>query len=100
MDEYWDPDSIIDALADEKSAFEMSDPQLAEKILKENSAMCAQAIVRIAVHSPNEKMRLDASKYVLERVLGRVTEQGISGAKTTFEEIMENVTVGDYNPDD
>lgn len=93
---YWEPDKIIDALAEEKSAFELSDPALAEKILKENSAMCAQGIVRIAIHSPNEKMRFDAQRYVLDRVLGRITEKGLNTAKNTFEEIMEHVQVGDY----
>lgn len=44
--------------------------QYAQRMFHENSPIAAQAIIHLAVHSPNEKMRFDAARYITERVLG------------------------------
>ena len=94
--EEWDPDSIIDSLAEEKRVFDMSDTQIAERVLRENVAKCAHAIVHIALRSPDPKLRYDASKYVVERVLGRTTESGLMRHDELYSEIIEDIVVSDY----
>jgi len=48
--------------------------KIAMAIFRDNAALCAEIICDIAVNSENEKTRLTASKYVVERVLGRTPE--------------------------
>jgi hypothetical protein len=43
-------------------------------IFRDNAGVCAEIIVDIAVHGENERTRLAASKYVVDRVLGRIPE--------------------------
>lgn len=47
-----------------------SEEALTQRLFKENGARVAMGLVNIALKSPNERIRLDASKYVVDRVLG------------------------------
>jgi hypothetical protein len=47
-----------------------SDEALARRIFKENAPLAAASIAKLALHGQSERTRLDASKYVIERVLG------------------------------
>lgn len=46
------------------------------RIFRENAAFAAQSIVALSRRSDSERVRLDASKYVVERVLGRIDDGG------------------------
>lgn len=92
----WDPDNIIDSLADEKQILELSDVEAAEKILKENVGRAAHAIVHIAVRSPDPKLRFDAAKYVVERVMGRTTESGLMKQDDMYSDLLNDITVSAY----
>jgi len=92
----WDPDNIIDSLADEKRVLELSDVDAAEKILKENVGRAAHAIVHIAVRSPDPKLRFDAAKYVVERVLGRTTESGLIKQDDMYADLFSDIMVDSY----
>lgn len=48
--------------------------QRTQGIFRQNGALAAAEICNLALGAANERVRLDASKYVVDRVLGRVSE--------------------------
>jgi hypothetical protein len=66
-----DEQRLDEALRMERIAHEdESEEALTQRLFKENGARVAMGLVNIALKSPNERIRLDASKYVVDRVLG------------------------------
>lgn len=72
MPDTWVPDDAVAALAMERTFHNETPAVMARRLFQENAANAAAAICHIAVHGTNERIRLDAAKYVVERVLGRV----------------------------
>jgi hypothetical protein len=91
--ERWNPDRIIDSLAEEKSVFGISDEKLAEKMFRENAARATDAIVWLALYSKNEKLRFDAARYITDRVLGKVNDSGLKTKNDVYDDFLESVTV-------
>ena len=50
----------------------------AERLFRENLPVAAAVICELAVHAEKETTRLNAAKYVVERVLGRVGDPRVS----------------------
>ena len=74
-DEFGDPEGMR-ALEESASmermlAPEKSGAELAESILEDAAPLAAQSIVRIATNDPNSRVRLSASQYIVDRVLGK-----------------------------
>lgn len=68
----WNPERALASLKDETILMHEGDTlKAATALFKENAANAAQSIIHTALYSDNERVRLDASKYVVERVLGR-----------------------------
>lgn len=68
----WDPDEALDFLKMEREV--MSDGTIedtARRLFRENLVPATQAICHLAIYGLNEKLRLEAAKYVVERVMGR-----------------------------
>jgi hypothetical protein len=65
----YDPEAL-DALSMEKELMNVTDGQLAEKIFEQNAAKAALVICNIATNGTTEQMKLRASQYVCDRVLG------------------------------
>lgn len=88
----------------------------AARIFREGAPAAAREIVRLASNAANERVRLDAAKYVTDRVLGRAGElkasdedatpwAGILGAVMREPTAAERtggarVALGDYNTPD
>lgn len=49
---------------------EESQEQLSQRLFKENAPNVAMQIVHIALNGTSERLKLDAGKYVIDRVLG------------------------------
>jgi hypothetical protein len=79
-DEKWVPDEALSSLSMEASVNpDETSPERAKRLLTENADVAAAALIHIARHSPNERSRADASKYILERVLGRAGDAPATG---------------------
>jgi hypothetical protein len=46
-----------------------------EQVFRSNATAAAQQIVDLALSGANERVRLDASKYIIERVMGKPGER-------------------------
>jgi hypothetical protein len=76
----WTPESAAESLAMERTFHPSETPeQMAERIFRENLIGAASAIVHTAIHATNDRTRLDAAKYVVERNLGKIgdTQEGV-----------------------
>ena len=92
-DPNWVPDEILASMKMERSKGPTgeieSDEAISRRIFKENAPLAASAIARLAIHGASERTRLDASKYIVERVLGPVGND--VGAADPIRDFMEDV---------
>jgi hypothetical protein len=88
----WLPQSAIDALNTERSVITgETQEQTARRLLRENAPGATLAIIHIALYGSNERLRLDAGKYVLDRVLGRPGDDVGEGSKSPLEAALERM---------
>ena len=66
----WDPTEALQRLVQEKEVIGDGDPvPLAERIIRDSAPEAALSMVHLAIHSVDERMRFQASRYVLEHTL-------------------------------
>jgi hypothetical protein len=79
-DEKWVPDEALASLAMETDVNpEETHEARAKRLLVENVDVAATSLIWIAKNDPNSRMRADASKYIMERVLGRAGDAPATG---------------------
>jgi len=67
----WNPKRAVEALAEEHSVFDSEkDEETASRLLCETAPQVALSMIHMALNARSESIRLNASKYVLDRVLG------------------------------
>lgn len=64
---------------------------IAQAIFKDHVDLAAQTICDMAVGSESEKMRFAASKFVVERVMGRSPEANQSEQASPWEQLLGSV---------
>jgi hypothetical protein len=104
----WVPDEVLDRINAEAQASRtqhaavrtsQSDAELVRRQFIENAPLAAASIVHLAIHSPSEKVRLDASKYVVERTIGKVGEE-TAGGKDLWEDLLGDIIRNPIGPTD
>lgn len=91
-DDSWIADEALASLVTEREVHpDETEEQMTRRLFRENAANAALAIIHTAVHGTNERTRLDASKYVVERVLGKVGDDAYDAEKSPLEALMEGV---------
>jgi len=66
-------ESDLEALKMERSLDPTESAELrARRLFRENLDTAVMGIIKTAAHATNERLRFDAQKYVVERILGRV----------------------------
>lgn len=63
----------------------------AERLFKENLPGSVLQLVKLATHAQSERVRLDASKYIVERNLGRLQDINPSAAKQPLEAFFDRL---------
>ena len=70
-EEGWDPEAALLSLASETSLVDSGDAtETARRLLQQNLPAATASVVHIALHSHNERLRLEASKTIMDRCLG------------------------------
>lgn len=88
----WVPEDAIEALSMERAASPSESLEnLTARLFRENAPAAAMSIVHTALHGANERTRLDASKYVVERLLGKVGESNPVGAVNPLEAFLNGI---------
>lgn len=77
----WDPTEAIQRLADEKNLIGDGDPiPVAQRIIRDVAPEAALSMAHLAIHSVDERIRLQASKYILDTTMntgGKDSQQPI-----------------------
>jgi hypothetical protein len=88
----WLPASAIEALNQERTIITgETQEQTARRLMRENAPGATLAIVHIALYGANERLRLDAGKYILDRVLGRPGDDLGEGADSPLETALRRM---------
>lgn len=56
----------------EQASAQLTHEQTAQQAFRQNAKAVAEEICTLALSAPNDRVRLDAGRYVIDRVLGRV----------------------------
>src|SRR3954471_1660372 len=92
MDKAWVPDDALAALVSEAEIHpEESPEQTARRLLLENVGPVTLGIIHTALHGTNERTRLDAQKYVMERVLGRVGDDAFGAERSPVDSFVDKI---------
>lgn len=79
-DESWVPDEALANLAMESQLNpDETHAERAKRLLTENVDVAAASMIHISRTSQNERHRMEASKYIMERVLGRAGDAPATG---------------------
>lgn len=66
----WDPTEALQRLVEEKAVIGDGDPvPLAARIVRDCAPEAALSMVHLAIHSVDERMRFQASRYILDATL-------------------------------
>lgn len=88
----WITEEDVKALEMERDVLGDDEEQQAHRILKENLPAVVHSIVKLARSAQSETVRLSASKYVVDRNLGRITDPD-TGDDDALRKVLEDVTV-------
>jgi hypothetical protein len=65
--------------------------QRAKRLLKEAADGAAATLVEIALHGSTEKLRLDAAKTILDRVIGPVSQVQPTDDESPLERMLKDL---------
>jgi len=88
----WLPDEALNAMIMERSVHRGEDNKgLSRRLLDENTPVATQSMIWLAIHSQSERIRLDASKYLIDRSLGRIGEEQTASEDSETTKFLESV---------
>lgn len=88
----WVPDQILESIALERVMEpKVSAEEEVREELKSRALAAAKSIAYLSIHSPTERVRLEASKYIIDQVIGK---PGISTepAKDIITDFINGIT--------
>ena len=68
-DKTWDPEKLLPELLLEAQYDDYDCTSTASRILRENAITAAHSIAHLSAHAGSERIRLQASQYIVERTL-------------------------------
>jgi hypothetical protein len=73
---------------------ELTDEDIAKqtrRIFQERAPQAAVTICKLALHSPNERVQLQAATYVVERLIGRLADDIPATESNPYEDLMREI---------
>lgn len=87
----WVPDEAVESLTVRRAFQKVEDPvKMATDIMKEALPLATMSMVHMAIHSPTESVRFNASKYVMDRTLGDGKDLRLPDNKPAWERILDS----------
>lgn len=88
----WVPEDALSSLVTERTLNpEESEEQTARRLLRENLPAAVLGIVHTSIHGENSRIRLDAQKYITERVLGRIGDDAFGADISPVDEFANSM---------
>lgn len=96
-DVVWDPARALIDLKQEQDAIgpDSNSTIMTEQRFIDRAPLAADAIMHIMQHSSNERLRFDAAKYIVDRALGKVSDNGLGGGPNPLERLLQGVLIED-----
>jgi hypothetical protein len=90
----WDPDEARKALLEETDVMDGGDLlATSRRLVRDALPSLTQGVIHLALWGETEKMRFDASRYLMDRALGSVQPGGdASDEKDSLEKLVESLT--------
>ena len=86
-------DDLLNALITERTMNpEEGEEILARRLLREQVAGAVLNVNHIARHGTNERIRYEANKYIIERVLGKVGDDAFGASSSPVDDFISDVT--------
>jgi len=88
----WDPNEALANLTMEKALEGMDNPiKLAKRLFDENLPLSVMSICHLAINSPNEGIRFNAARYVVDRTMGAPDKQGLPNEDHIWKSVYDTV---------
>ena len=89
-DDEWVPAEALKSLQTERIVHsDETELQLSRRLMRENLPLITAGMIHTALHSQSERLRLDAQKYVMDRVLGKVGDDAFEGTVSPIDELTK-----------
>ena len=94
----WLPERVLEVIRMERELNEsVTDETLTEKYLIRNAPAAAQAVAHLSKHSADPRVRLAASTYIIDKVLGRTGVgvgllSGASSGQSPVDQLMRKLS--------
>lgn len=89
----------LKALEEERTAFQETEVQMAQRVMRQNLLGAVQSVSKLALYSQNERVRLASAQYIIERNMGRVQDNAPAPVDDPIEALLADV-VGELDADD
>lgn len=90
----WCPDEAIEKLTVRRALQNIEDPiKLSADLLRESLPLATMSMTHMAIYSEVEAIRLQASKYIMDRTLGDGKALTLPDNKPAWEKIYDSVLV-------
>jgi hypothetical protein len=91
----WDPESALTSLVlEDHIEDEQDERRAADRIFRESLPMSAKSITHLAAFGTTERIRLQASQYVVDRVMGKIRDAtSLDGTEDPFLDLLGAVQV-------
>lgn len=94
----WIPDEALQGIEMDRTIHaDETNIDAAKRILDESLPGAVASVTHLALNSQNEKIRLDASKYIIERNMGTLNNPVSTGKGDPWTELLNNVLVDKDN---
>ena len=88
----WIPDEALEAMIMERTFHpDEGNKKTSRRLIEENGPIVTQAMIYLAIHSQSERIRLDAGKYLIDRDLGRVSEETMAEEDSPVTDLISSV---------
>lgn len=88
----WVPDDALEGMIMERTFHpDESNPKTVKRLMDENAPVVAMSIIHLALHSNSERTRLDAGRYIMDRILGRVGEELLPTEDSPIDKFVSEV---------
>jgi hypothetical protein len=97
-DPSWDALSQLKQLEEDPSMDGHAENPLdaATRVFQDHLVLASRSICHMALYAENERLRLDAAKYVVDRNLGRIGEANpLTRQKDPLMDLLEGITTGE-----
>lgn len=88
----WDPNKALENLKFENAVDGLDNSIMtAKRLFEENLPLSVMSICHLAIHSPNEGIRFNAARYVVDRTMGPAEKASVPEGQEAWKSVFDSV---------